>query len=231
MPVTTSTVRPPVADPRLVARLYQETRQRITALVTALDEQALSTAVAACPDWSVRDVVAHVTAVAEDWVSGRLVGPPTAAQTAAQVARFDGRDVVEILAAWADTTTQLDRMAEIDGAEPPLGDVVSHEHDIRGAIGRPDARDCAAVWYSSDRLLHMLQTPVPLRVTVEDGQYLSGLDADARIQLRTTRFDALRWRTGRRSRAQLAAMNWSADPAPVLDHLYMFGPAATDIVE
>ncbi len=46
-----------------------------------------------------------------------------------------------------------------------------------------------------------------------------------------TRFEALRWRTGRRSRAQLAAMDWSDDPTPVLDHLYLFGPAAADVVE
>jgi hypothetical protein len=101
--MTTSAVRPPAADPRLIARLYQETRERIATLVTALDEQALSTAVAACPGWSVRDVVAHVTAVAEDGVSGRLAGPPTNAQTAAQVARFDGYGIAEILDAWAPT--------------------------------------------------------------------------------------------------------------------------------
>ena len=49
--------------------------------------------------------------------------------------------------------------------------------------------------------------------------------------LHTSRFEALRWRTGRRSRAQLAAMDWSDDPAPVLDHLYLFGPADADVVE
>jgi hypothetical protein len=36
---------------------------------------------------------------------------------------------------------------------------------------------------------------------------------------------------GRRSGAQLAALDWSADPAPVIDHLAVFGPAAHDIVE
>ena len=35
----------------------------------------------------------------------------------------------------------------------------------------------------------------------------------------------------RLSTAQLAAMDWSEDPARVLDHLYMFGPADTDIDE
>jgi len=72
---------------------------------------------------------------------------------------------------------------------------------------------------------------VPLRVTVEDAEYRSGPEDGPQIALRTTRFEALRWRTGRRSRAQLAAMDWSADPAPVLDHLYMFGPADIDIDE
>lgn len=29
----------------------------------------------------------------------------------------------------------------------------------------------------------------------------------------------------------LAALDWSRDPAPVLDHLVVFGPAARDIIE
>ena len=186
--------------------------------MTGLDDAAWNTAVAACPGWSVRDVVAHVAAVAEDWVSGRLAGPPTDEETAAQIARFGGCDVAEILAAWTDAAAQLDHMAETAGVKPPLGDIVVHEHDVRGAIGRSGARDSAAVWHTSDLLLAALRTPVPLRVMVEDAKYRSGPDDRAEILLRTTRFEALRWRTGRRSRAQLAAMDWSGDPTPVLDH-------------
>jgi hypothetical protein len=222
----------PVADPRLVVRVYHESKERITAMVAGLDDAALGTAVMACPTWSVRDVVAHLTAVAEDWVGGRLSGPPTDEQTAAQVDRFRRADMAEILAAWTGAAGRLDGMAETDGAEPPIGDVVSHEHDIRGALARPGARDSAGVWYSSDRLLTNLETAVPLRVRVEDADYRCGPDdGAAEIRLCTTRFEALRWRTGRRSRAQLAAMDWSTDPAPVLDHLYMFGPSNIDIDE
>jgi uncharacterized protein (TIGR03083 family) len=218
-------------DPCQIARAYQETRERTIALVTGLDDTALSTAVAACPGWSVRDVVAHLAAVAEDWVRGRLAGPPTDEETAAQIARFDRHDVTEILAAWTDAAAQLDRMAETTGVEPPLGDIASHEHDIRGAIGLPGARDSTAVLYSSDRLLENLRTPAPLRVAVDDAEYHSGPDGGTEIRLRTTRFEALRWRTGRRSRDQLAAMDWSGDPTGVLEHLYLFGPADADIVE
>jgi uncharacterized protein (TIGR03083 family) len=224
-------IRVSVADPRVIDRLYQETRERITALVTRLDDGGWDTAVAACPGWSVRDVVAHLAAVAEDWSSGRLTGPPTDELTAAQVARFGGHDVADILAAWTDASAQLHQLAETAGLEPPLGDIVVHEHDIRGALRRPGARDSEAVRRISDELLTILETPVPLRVTVEDAQYRSGPGDGAEIRLRTTRFEALRWGTGRRSRAQLAAMDWSGDPTPVLDHLYLFGPADGDLVE
>jgi uncharacterized protein (TIGR03083 family) len=220
-----------VDDSRRSARLYQETKERIVALVAGLDDAALSTAVAACPGWSVRDVVAHVVAVAEDWVGGRLAGPPTDEETAAQIARFGGYRLAEILAAWTDAAAALDHMAETAGVKPPLGDITSHEHDVRGAIGRPGARDSAAVWHSSDQLLLNLRTPIPLHVTVDDAQYRSGPGDRAEIRLRTTRFEALRWRTGRRSRAQLAAMDWSGDPTPVLEHLYLFGPAGADLEE
>ena len=90
-------IRVVIADPRLMARLYQETRERIIAVVSGLDDAAWSTPVAACPGWSVRDVVAHLGAVAEDWVGGRLAGQPTDEETAAQIARFAA---VTLLRSW-----------------------------------------------------------------------------------------------------------------------------------
>ena len=220
-----------VADPALLARVYQETRKRIVALVGQLDDDGWSTAVPACPGWSVRDVVAHQAGVADDWVSGRLTGPPSDEQTAAQLDRFRDFAFDELLTAWADAAAQMERQAETAGVKPPLGDITVHEHDIRSAIGQPGARDSAAVRLATDQLLTNLRTPAPLTVTVEDGRYRSGPDEGTEIRLRTTRFEALRWRTGRRSRAQLVGMDWSRDPTPVLDHLYLFGPAGADVVE
>jgi uncharacterized protein (TIGR03083 family) len=223
-----------VDDARVAAGLYQETRERIVGLMgldDAGNELTGHEPVAACPGWSVRDVVAHVVGVAEDLVSGRLTLPPTDEETAAQVARFRDHDMVGLLAAWATAAAALDRLVETAEVKPPLGDITSHEHDIRAAIGRPGARDSEAVWKSSDQLLANLRTPVPLLVIVEDGQYRSGPDGGTELRLRTTRFEALRWRTGRRSRSQLAAMDWSGDPTPVLDHLYLFGPAGADFHE
>ncbi|BDX31962.1 hypothetical protein TUM20985_25090 [Mycobacterium antarcticum] len=219
-----------VADPRLIAQQYQKTRERVVGLLA--DPDADWTApVATCPGWSVRDVVAHLAAVAEDISAGTLTGAPTDEQTAAQVARFDGHDHEGIVAAWTAAAGRLDRNAAASGVAPPLADAVCHEHDVRHALGRPGARDSDAVWSATEQLLTMLVTPRPLRVIVEDAEYVSGPDGPDEVMLRTTRFEAVRWRTGRRSRAQLAAMNWSDDPTEVLDHLYLFGPARRDIAE
>jgi hypothetical protein len=219
-----------MTEPSLIAHHYQQTRERILATLAdpGVDWNA---PVPTCPRWSARDVVAHMTAVAEDWSDGTLTGPPTDDQTAAQVARFDGWDQAEIIAAWTTAAERLDRHAETAGVAPPLGDIACHEHDLRGAVDRSGARDSDAVWHASDQLLTILQTPVPLRIFVEDADYRTGPDGGDEIRLRSTRFETLRWRTGRRSRAQLAAMDWSDDPAPILDHLYLFGPSEVDIIE
>jgi hypothetical protein len=80
-------------------------------------------------------------------------------------------------------------------------------------------------------LIARLRPPVRLRVTVEDTQIQVGPDGEPVLGLTTTRYEAFRWRMGRRSRGQLAALDWSGDPAPVLDHLVVFGPARADIIE
>ncbi|MGX9670218.1 maleylpyruvate isomerase family mycothiol-dependent enzyme [Mycobacterium sp. HM-7] len=218
-----------MSDETDLADLYLQTVDRVVELVSA-PGTSVDAPVAACPGWSVRDVLAHLAGVAQDWVAGRRAAPPNDAQTAAQVAWFDGRGVDDIVRAWIDAAAEMPRLAR-EGVTPPLGDVVVHEHDIRDALGRPGARDSAAVQRVSDQLLRRLEMPVPVRVVVEDGEYWCGPDAEPVIELKTTRFEALRWRTGRRSRQQMAAMAWSGDPGLVLDHLYMFGPATADLVE
>lgn len=220
-----------VTDPRGVAGLYQDTRRRIAALLDDHGDAAWGASVPACPGWLVGDVVAHLVAVAEDWAAGTLTGAPTDEQTAEHVSRFAGHDRSELLARWAAAGAELCRRAETDGLIAPVGDVTSHEHDIRGALGRPGERGSDAVRYASDQVLARLRTSVPLRITVEDAEYRCGADEEPEIQLVTTRFEALRWRTGRRSRSQLLAMDWSADPTPILGELCLFGPAAADLVE
>ena len=218
-------------EARRAAGIYRDTMLRVSGLLNGADASVWRHPVAACPGWCVRDVVAHMTAVARDWADGLLAGPPTDEATAEHIRRFDDRDENGLLELWSQATARLHRLAATTGLEPPLGDIACHEHDIRSAIGRPGARDAQSVSWTSDRLLALLRPPVPLCVMVEDRRYCTGPTGNGEIHLRTTRFEAIRWRTGRRSRAQLAAMDWSTDPTPVLGHLYLFGPATADVIE
>ncbi|HET6795387.1 MAG TPA: maleylpyruvate isomerase family mycothiol-dependent enzyme [Acidimicrobiales bacterium] len=211
--------------------LYEDTRARLAALVSTLDDDQLAAPVPACPGWTVADVVAHLAAVVEDVLAGRLTGPPSAEETAAQVARFRGLPPQEILERWEAGAAAFAGLINAARVWPGVIDIVSHEHDIRAAVGEPGARDSAAVRASAEVLLRGLAPPVPLRIECEGRSVTLGPAEGEALTLTTTSFDTLRWRMGRRSRRQLAALDWSGDPEPVLDHLVVFGPAAEDIVE
>lgn len=211
--------------------LYTSTQRRLVSLVSGLDEAALATPVPTCPGWAVRDVLAHLTATTDDALAGRLTGPPSEEHTAAQVARFAGHDVPDLLAMWDDLGPRFARLLADLTIWPGVIDVASHEQDIRLALGQPGARDSDVVWHCAGVMLRWLKSPVPLRVVVEDAEFRAGPPEGAELALRTSRFEAFRWRVGRRSRAQLAAMAWSGDPSPVLDHLVVFGPSRRDIDE
>jgi uncharacterized protein (TIGR03083 family) len=214
-----------------LARMYRETRERLTALVAGLDEAELGAPVPACPGWSVADVIGHLAAIPEDALAGRLTGPPSEEETAAQVERFRGRPMAQTLAGWTELAPRFEEVVAAFKVWPAVIDVASHEQDIRGAVGRPGARDTEVIREMSGWLLARLSPPVRLRVTVEDTQIQVGPDGEPVLGLTTTWYEAFRWRMGRRSRDQLAALDWSGDPAPVLDHLVIFGPARADIIE
>lgn len=162
-----------MSDEPDLANLYRQTMDRITELVNAPD---VSSGHRGCrlPGWSVRDVLAHMAAVAQDWAAGRRAAPPNEEQTAAQVARFDGRGLNDILTAWAGRRPEIPRLAP-GGIAPPLGDVVVHEHDIADALGGQARGIRLRSQRVSDQLLRMLVRAVPVRVIVEDGEYHCGL--------------------------------------------------------
>ena len=211
--------------------MYQETRERLATLVAGLDEAGLGTVVPACPGWSVADVIGHLAAIPEDALAGRLTGPPSEDETAAQVDRFRGRPIAQTLAGWTELAPRFEEIVAAFKIWPAVIDVASHEQDIRGAVGQPGARDTEVIRQMSGWLLARLSPPVRLRVTVEDTQLQVGPDGEPVLGLTTTWYEAFRWRMGRRSLDQLAALDWSGDPAPVLDHLVVFGPARADLIE
>jgi hypothetical protein len=214
-----------------LADLYRGARERVTALVLSRPDDDRAPA-PATPGWCVHDLVAHLTGVAEDLTGGWTpTGGPTAEWTAGHVAR--GADVPseELLERWAAVSPAAELILTERRLWPPALDAGAHEHDIRGALGDTGGRDSAVVRDGASVLLRMLRVPLPLVVRTEDEEFRLGPEEGEPAILTTTSFEAFRWRLGRRSRRQLAAMDWSVDPVPYLGSLCVFGPAECDVVE
>ena len=216
-----------------LARLYRETRERLSGLVLRLNDHELASPVPACPGWSVSDVMYHLLAGVEDVMAGRLTGPPNDDQTARQVARHRGTPVHSVVETWGELAPSFEELIGRAAVWPAVIDLASHEQDIRGALGRPGARDSDAVRVGAEHLVALMRPAVPMHVVCEDFEARVGPEDSKHpgLMLRTTRFDAFRWRMGRRSRPQVLDYDWSDDPTPVIDHLFVFGPSPTDIVE
>ena len=115
--------------------LYGDCRQRILELVCDLTHVEAATGVPACPLWSVRDVVAHLTGVTADALSGNMEGAPSPQWTACHVERRRGLTVEAIVHEWDANVAPFEQAIATSRSGPAVADVASHEQDIRGAAG------------------------------------------------------------------------------------------------
>src|SRR5882672_10646292 len=94
-----------------VAALYAEGRARVTGLVEGLSDEDAKAPVPTCPQWSVHDVLAHVTGVCADVLSGNIGGVASNPWTAAQVDARRNKTLAEILAEWNELAPQVESFA------------------------------------------------------------------------------------------------------------------------
>lgn len=220
------------ADHDSVGWHYEQGRQRLDAILRPLDTAGWETPVAACPGWRVRDVLAHLIGIIEDAVAGVISGPPTEAQTAAQVDRHRDDDPLTLLEEWAAMAPLIAQQVSETKTWPAAFDVVTHEHDVRAALGQPGAREHESIERFAEFLFSDLKVPLALTVDIGTRDFstggTTGSSAPALV-LRTTAFDFFRLRLGRRTRAEVLAMDWSEDPSKIVDHLFHFGPTEVPV--
>ena len=217
---------------------YHGVRRRVNELVLGADDDALDAIAPATPEWTVRHLLAHLAGVTTDIVQGNLDGVGTDPWTAQQVAARRDRSVEELLAEWNEQGPVVESMADEFGraAGRLVSDAAAHEHDIRGALGAPGARDSDAIAlsfaYIGDTLGGELDRAGmgALRVRHGDEQSTFGTDTPM-ATLRTTRFEFVRALTGRRSLRQIAAYDWDGDVEPDRLVLGIFAARSDDLVE
>ncbi len=214
-----------------VGEAYAATRERITQLVGELGDGEFARPVPACPGWSVKDLLAHLAGVVDDALAGRLDGVATEPWTQAQVETRRDRTVADIVGEWEAKAPQFEAVLDHVGAAGPQAvfDVVTHEHDLRGAVGRPGARDSqalrVALAFAAPALVQSHTGPA-LRLRAADGQEWVKADAaDPVATLTADAFEILRAAAGRRSLQQIRGMAWTGDVDAVLP-AFTFGPFA-----
>jgi len=214
--------------------------------------------VPACPAWTVRDVLAHVTGVAADAAGGTYFSGAADAWsdirlaaardewTAGQVQSRRDRPVEALLAEWAGWAATLEPI--LAGTAPalpgspgwlvsaPVADLAVHLHDVRGALRQPGDRDAPVTGlglriyarWLGQRLDQAGRPALRLRVAGRERVEGSGRPVAA---LAADAFELFRALSGRRSLGQVRALGWDGDPEPYLDLFAPYPMPASPLVE
>src|SRR4051794_41789644 len=79
------------------AELYAEAHDRIVHLARDINDDEAGRTVPGTPEWTVHDLLAHLSAIPSDIVSGRLTGVPSPGEATRQGEGRRGKRVGEIL--------------------------------------------------------------------------------------------------------------------------------------
>jgi uncharacterized protein (TIGR03083 family) len=211
---------------------WSRAQQRVVELVADLSPERAALRVPACPDWTVRDLLAHMVGLGVDVVAGDEPDDHNATWTDRQVSTRVDHDVARLVAEWQAVAEPLRERMRTHGPRP-LGDVIIHEQDLRGALGVPGGRDTPGLHAIRDRFAGRLAGRVadlpPIALVGDRWSWTSSGDAaGAAVVLRAPDFDLARALVTRRSAAQLHRWTVRGDVAPYLGAFAVLGalPAA-----
>jgi uncharacterized protein (TIGR03083 family) len=238
-----------VAD---TGEVYVATQQRLLGLIESAGDGGLARPVPACPDWTVRDVVAHVAGLGIDVVDGGLPAdfdlleqwrdPAVAAlrddMTARQVDSRRPRELNDVVTEWRARTPDL--LAVLRGERPavqtlPFGmdailvtDLTVHEQDIRGALGTAGGRDAPGVGiglaaYGFGVGHRLTALGLPALEVRYDGKSRTVGPGETGASVAGEKFELFRAFAGRRSRKQIEGYDWTGDPEPYLGLIPAYG--------
>lgn len=216
---------------------YRGIRDRVTALTSPLDAAAVGAKAPATPDWSVKDLLAHLTGVTADVLAGNLAAAGSDPWTAEQVDARRTRSAEEILTEWHELAAPFDELIPAIPDSPRsqiIFDAMTHEFDIRGALDQPGAREDPATAigfaWAADVVGAMRDGAGAgaLCLRTEYGDQVVGT-GEVTATVAADRFELYRAMTGRRSASQIAAFDWDGEVA--VNHIAFLPARSTVLVE
>lgn len=212
--------------------LYRQSQGRVLSLV---DNTNAELPVHACPGWTVRNTLAHVLGVLADLSAGKIEDASSDEWSAGHIVRAKDRSVSDLAAEWHVRANTTPGIFQTLGAVL-VADLVTHEFDIKQAIGNSQGRDLPVVRTVALFYLNALDQAwreegiPPLRILTENTALdIGGENPSESVEM--SWWETGRVVSGRRSIEQVETLAWSGDPDPWLDHLFVFGPRETDLVE
>lgn len=218
---------------------YRGCRERVSELVTALADDDLVRRVPACPEWTVRDLAAHIIGVAADFSVGNLEQVGTNEWTSAQIAKRKDHSVTDLIEEWTKLAEQVEPTADLippGAAQMLVGDAVTHEHDMRGAVDQRGARDSDAVWIGLDRYIRLFGKRIKdaelssVVVRSDEREWQAGIREPGAI-LSGDAFELLRALTGRRTLDEISALKWTGDSSAYLAIFSTYPPTTISLSE
>lgn len=206
--------------------------ERVRELVTGLDDRQAGTVVPACPEWTVRELLAHMVGLGADVLRGDEPDDHNSTWTQRQVDERSDRSVADLLEEWATVAEPLQQWMR-ENTTRPLGDIVIHEQDLRGAVGVPGGQDTDGLASLRDRMVRGFALQVrdlpPVALVGDQWSWCSsGAPEDAAVVVRAPDFDLTRAVMTRRSETQLRGWTERGDIGPYLPAFGSLGrlPAA-----
>jgi len=207
---------------------WSRAQQRVIDLVADLPPERAELRVPACPDWTVRDLLSHMVGLGVDVVAGDEPDDHNETWTGRQVQTRRGHDVAALVAEWQAVAGPLRDWMRANNVRP-LGDVIIHEQDLRGALGVPGGQDSEGVRAIRERFVGRFAPRVadlpPIALVGDTWTWVSrGSAEEAEVVLRASDFDLARALVTRRSANQLRSWTVRGDVTPYLDAFAMLGP-------
>ena len=206
--------------------------ERVCDLVTSAGDERMAAPVPATPAWTCRDLLSHMVGLGASVVAGDEPDDHHATWTERHVVNRRDCDVAALVAEWRGLADDLMAVMREDGPRP-LGDVVIHEHDLRGARGEPGAHDTYALRHVrtsvAGRVDARLADLPPLLLDGGGWRWTSrGADAhDAAVVVAAPAFDLFRTLVSRRTADQVRGWTARGDVDPYLEAFAWLGALPT----
>ena len=214
---------------------WREAYQRVAELSRQAGDSGMVATVPSTPDWSARDLLAHMVGVGSDALTGDVPDDLNPEWTQGHIEQRSDSSVEELLTEWEGKAEAIEDVVRTQDTGP-LGDVIIHEQDLRGALGQPGARDTLGLDLVRHDMLEMLDdaveeslAPLSLRSTDSDWSWTSTGSGAPGAVVEAPLYDLTRAVISRRTEGQLRQWTTTGDVTaylPAFAHLGDLPPEA-----